>query len=372
MLTFYQKAHLDKHSDLQQSIDEMKKYCNVLEVFEIPTDGHTFAWYSLLGLNLFSAKPYSAWKFRSGRMADAIRKYTATNRYDILEIATIALAGYRELAPEIPSLMVHQNIESELLLRRAKTLDNPFARAYMAYQGRKLRRYEEIACEKFDFHTTVSDRDGDLLKSMKPGINIETVSNGVDTEYFIPGNEPVDDHSLVFVGGMGWYPNLNAMLYLTRNIWRLIETEIPDVSMTHVGKQSSKEILEFCSRNPRFNAVGFVDDVRPHISRAAVYVVPIRVGGGTRLKILDAMAMGKAIVSTTIGCEGIDVTDGKDIVIADTPEEIASNTIELLRDRSRRDELGKNARETAVNLYSWKKVYPRLESIYQRLAGMRK
>jgi glycosyltransferase involved in cell wall biosynthesis len=372
LLTFYQKAHLDKQSDLQRNIDETRKYCEVLEVFEIPTDGRPFAWYSLLGLNLFSAKPYSAWKFRSRKMADAIRKYSTTNSYDLVEIGTIALAGYRKLVPDIPSLMVHHNIESELLLRRATTLGNPFARAYMAYQGRKLQRYEEIACEKFDFHTTVSDRDGELLRNMKPGVNVETVPNGVDTEYFMPGNEPVGGNSLVFVGGMGWYPNLDAMLYFTRDIWHLIEAEKPDISMKLIGKQPSREIAEFSSRNPRFNAVGFIDDVRPHISRAAVYVVPIRVGGGTRLKILDAMAMGKAIVSTTIGCEGIDVTDGKDIVIADTPEEIALSTIELLRDRNRREELGKNARETAVNLYSWKKIYPRLESVYQRLAGMRK
>jgi len=350
----------------------MRKHCKVVKVFEIPTDGKRLAWYSLLFFNLFTSAPYSVWRFHSKEIVGAIKNHVKEHSFDLVEIGTIALTNYAQLTPELPSLLVHHNIESELLLRRSKSLRNPFARAYLAYQGRKLRWFEKRACTLIDGHTTVSDRDGDTLRAIHPQVRTQTVPNGVDTDYFSPAHNQIKSNSLIFVGGMTWYPNLDAIIYLTRDIWHLIKAEVPDLSMTLIGRQPSKEIREFCRQDSSFRAEGFVDDVRPYISKAAVYVVPIRVGGGTRLKILDAMAMGKAIVSTSIGCEGIDVTDGKDIIIADHPEEIARRTVELLKDRSTRERIGQQARETAVEHYSWKKIYPSLEKAYNAVAGIRK
>jgi glycosyltransferase involved in cell wall biosynthesis len=218
----------------------------------------------------------------------------------------------------------------------------------------------------------VSDIDGASLKSICPSVRSEIVPNGVDTEYFKPSSAPVKNDSLIYVGGMTWYPNLDAMLYFTREVWHLIVKEVPDLTMTLIGRQPSSQIADFCAKNRAFRSLGFIDDVRPYISESAVYVVPIRVGGGTRLKILDAMAMGKAIVSTSVGCEGIGVTNGKDIVIADSPDQIAGETVHLLRDAVRREELGRNARQTAERLYSWDVVYPKLDAVYTKLSAMKK
>jgi sugar transferase (PEP-CTERM/EpsH1 system associated) len=372
LLTFYQKAHLDNPENLKSNIGEMKKYCRVVKVHEIPTDGRRFAWYALLLFNLLSPKPYSVWKFYSKAMVRTVREYTAKHSFDLVEIGTIALADYSKLVPNLPRLMVHHNIESELLLRRSRKLKGPIARAYVALQGHKLRRFEKKACACFDHHTTVSERDRQVLLAMHPETRITVVPNGVDTDYFKPIEVPVDKNSLIFVGGMSWYPNLDAMNHLIRNIWHLMAEKVPDISMNLIGRMPSKEILEFSRKNRSFRALGFVDDVRPHIAKAAVYVVPIRVGGGTRLKILDAMAMGKAIVSTTIGCEGIDVRDGTDIIIADGPEDFADKTVELLRNPELREGLGRNARKTAENLYSWRRIAPRLEQVYEQLVATRK
>jgi glycosyltransferase involved in cell wall biosynthesis len=371
LLTFFQRAHLSESSDIELNAGEMRKYCSRVEVFEIPIDSNPIGWYALLAANLISPTPYSPWKFRSRSMADAVKKHIAENDYDLVEIGTIALAEYRKISNDIPCLLVHHNIESELLMRRAQSLTNPLASWYVALQGKKLHKYEAAACQSFDFHTTVSDRDAKILRDMRPDVRVAVVPNGVDTEYFKPGSGGEIDSRLVFVGGMGWYPNRDAMQFLIQEIWHLIEREVSDVTMTLIGKQPSKGIVEFSARHPGFKCLGFIDDVRPHIDEAAVYIVPLRVGGGTRLKILDAMAMGKAIVSTSIGCEGIDVTDGENIIIANTPTEIAQAVVRLFEDREERARLGKNARETAERLYSWEKIYPKLEAVYQQLAAMR-
>jgi len=375
LLTFFQKVHFrnpsDYAEDLQRSVEEMKKYCRHVETFEIPTDGRAIAWNTLLFFNLFSQTPYSSWKFHSRQMINAVRRHASKHTFDLVEIGTIALAKYRELLPEVPSLLVHHNIESELLLRRSKNASNPLSRAYLAHQGRKLRRFEQHVCEKFDYHTTVSEHDKKTLESMHRDVRVQIVPNGVDTDYFVPGNDSVLANSLVFVGGMSWYPNLDAMNYFTSDIWYLIKNKIPDLTMTMIGRDPPGNITRFAQKETGFKCLGFVEDVRSHISEAAVYVVPLRVGGGTRLKILDAMAMGKAIVSTTIGCEGIDVTHGTDIIIADTAEDIAARTVELLGNRQMREEIGRNARQKALDLYSWKKVYPKLASTYLELSGMR-
>lgn len=375
LLTFFQKAHFQNPSDykgeLNRSIEEMKKYCRHVEVFEIPTDGRAVAWYSLLLFNLLSKTPYSSWKFHSRELVDAVRRSASEQSFDLVEIGTIGLAKYRELVPKLPSLLVHHNIESELLLRRSKSASNPLSRAYLAHQGHKLRRFEQKACEDFDYHTTVSEHDAASLRDIRRDVPVQVVPNGVDTDYFVPGNEPVTENSLIFIGGMTWYPNLDAMNFFTHDVWHLIKSKIPDLTMTMIGRNPTRNIKAFMRKESGFKSPGFVADVRAHLRKAAVYVVPIRVGGGTRLKILDAMAMGKAIVSTSIGCEGIDVTDGVDIVIADTADDIAAKTVELLGNREMREEIGRNAKQKAVDVYSWKKVYPKLDRVYSELAAMR-
>lgn len=371
LLTFYQKAHKASSENLQNSIEEMKKYCKVVKAFEIPTDRSKLSWYTLLFFNLFSETPYSAWRFHSKAMVSAINSHAAKHSFDLVEIGTIALANLAKLVPDLPKLLVHHNIESELLLRRADNVGGP-AGAYIRLQGRKLRRFEEQACRYFDHHTTVSERDRQTLLKMCSSTEATVVPNGVDTEYFMPTGDPIDDNSLVFVGGMTWYPNLDAMTYLVDEIWHLIKKRVPGVTMNAIGRNPSEKMIEFGKANPEFRVLGFVDDVRPTIAGSAVYIVPIRVGGGTRLKILDAMAMGKAIVSTTIGCEGIGVTHGKDIMIADNPNDLAERTVQLLNDRDLRAELGHNARQTAEKVYSWEIIAPKLERVYEQVAAKRK
>lgn len=372
LVTFTQRNRHPSRERIELSRDVLSNYCEEITIVDVPTDDCVVKWYSLLALNLFSAQPYSAWRFRSSRMVQAIEDQLNRHAFDIVHVDTIALAGYIKHLRELPAVLNHQNVESALLLRRAATEKNLATKAYIALQGQKLRRSEKLALGRYDGNISVSELDSQELLTLNPAATLHVVPNGTDTEFFKPLIGEKEDSSLVFAGSMAWYPNRDAMILFCRKIWPLIKTELPGITMNLIGSHPPAEVIKLGLQDGRFKVLGFVDDVRPYIARAAVYVVPIRVGGGTRLKILDAMAMGKAIVSHPIGAEGLDVTDGTDIIIAEEPEAFARRVIELVQDESRRNTLGHNARETAVEKYSWSMIIPRLEDFYREVSNRKR
>lgn len=372
LLTFTQEPYLRDPVRMQASIDHLKKFCREVQVFKIPTDSNRISWYLLLLFNIFSLTPYSVWRFWSSKMARAVKAQIKQHDFDLVEIGCISLVRYARLTPRLPKLMIHHNIESQLLFRRSKTASNLLIRLYLAFQAYKVRRLEKKAARDFDHHTTVSELDKKTLLDLCPGINVTVVDNGVDTDYFAPSLQPSDQNTLVFAGAMAWYPNSDAMIYFAREIWPLLKKDFPQIKINVIGASPPRELAELSRTDPAFNLLGFVDDVRPYVAQAAVYVVPITVGGGTRLKILDAMAMGKAIVSTSIGCEGIEVEDGREIIVADSPEEFAEKVGWLLRNPGQTKTLGVNARQKALEVYSWKKIAPELTDVYAKLARMKR
>ncbi len=366
MLAFYRKSHQVNSSKLQEATNAMKQYCEKIEVFKIPADHNRILWYLLLLFNLFSPLPYSVWLYSSRKMKKAVTRYLDTNSYNIMEIGEIGLANYAKLAPEIPKILIHQNVESQLLFRRKKFVGNWLAKGYLWWQSLKLKRFERSAGKLFDFHTTVSEADKKTLLKICPQGRIAIIPNGVDTDYFKATNDKMEPNSLIYVGGMTWFPNYDAMLYFIGEILPLIRAEIPDIRLYCVGRQIDNRFHDMAREEASLKIHGFVDDVRPLITKASVFIVPLRIGGGTRLKIVDALSMGKAIVSTSIGCEGLKVTDGKEIVIADSSDKFAGKVVELLRDARLRNSLMNNARKTALEIYSWKIIAPELIKVYQK------
>jgi glycosyltransferase involved in cell wall biosynthesis len=190
------------------------------------------------------------------------------------------------------------------------------------------------------------------------------VPNGVDVEYFTPEVEH-ETPTLIYTGGLNMFANLDAVLFFLREIWPAISAAVPSVRFIVIGQDPPHELREISKRDSRIEVMGYVDDVRPYVARAAVYVVPLRVGGGTRLKVLDAMAMGKAIVSTSVGCEGIHVSRGEHLLIADDPKHFARVTVDLLGDRGRRALLGRSARRLVETHYAWPLIGGRLHDTYR-------
>lgn len=368
LLTFTQTVRHPTREQIAQSRAAMGEFCRSVEVIDLPTDYSRLKWYGLLAANTFSAQPYSAWRFQSRAMLRALERHLGGRRYDIVHVDTIALAGYLPYLHGVPAVLNHHNVESSLLLRRAANERHPAKKAYLALQGHKLRRAERRALTAFAGNVAVSELDRRELQALAPEARIAVVPNGTDTEFFRPSSATSETVSLVFAGSMSWYPNRDAMILFAEKIWPLIRQALPNAVMHVIGSAVPPEVRRVGAQDPRFRVLGFVDDVRPYIAEASVYVVPIRVGGGTRLKILDAMAMGKAIVSHSIGAEGLDLEDGKEILIADPPEAFARQVIELVNDAPRREALARAARATAEAKYAWSRIAPRLEEFYRQLA----
>ena len=247
--------------------------------------------------------------------------------------------------------------------------------AYSFVQWRRLRRYERRACLAAHRVVAVSEADAQALRTLVPGLEPGVVPNGVDMEFYsqpaaplasLPHVVPGDlaRPGLVFTGKMDFRPNVDAVLWFVQEALPLIQRTLPDLLFWVVGKDPHPRLARLAD-HPAVRLTGWVEDVRPYIAAAAVYVIPLRIGGGTRLKVLEAMAMGKAIVSTALGCEGFGVTPDRDLLFADSPAEFAAAVIALLGDPQRRARLGLQARTFAASKYDWSAILPRLERVYQ-------
>ena len=255
-----------------------------------------------------------------------------------------------------PAILFEHNVESLILRRHYENARNPALRLFWKSQWRKMVRYETKACREFAATIAVSAIDKRLLQQEFSARDVRDIPTGIDTDFYAPVANAVSDPSLVFTGGMDWLPNEDGIAFFARDILPRIKSRIPGVKLTVVGKNPSRSLQNLLKKCPEIRAAGWVPDVRPYVHQAAVYVIPLRVGGGTRIKLFEAMAMGKAIVSTRVGAEGLPVTHGENIILADEPAEFADQVIDLLTRDSERRRLEEEARRFVVANFSWKKA----------------
>jgi len=289
---------------------------------------------------------------------------------EAIEMAQYGLA-IKEMSLPSPPLVIFDDINAEYMLqRRAFETDikHPslwLGAFYSLLQWQKLRRYETEACRRMDKVVVVSQADRIALQRLLPGVESAVVPNGVDTSYYLPAHmEKESDTSLVFTGKMDFRPNVDAVLWFGQKVWPLIQQDVPKARFNVVGRDPHPRLRPLRGL-PGITVTGYVEDIRPHIAEAGVYVVPLRVGGGTRLKVLEAMSMSKAIVSTSLGCEGIDMMPGLELLIADEPRSFAKKAVSLMQDRERRIELGLAARRLVEARYDWQHITSLMEQVYE-------
>lgn len=348
---------------IDESKRELEKFCRSVEFFSLwPKKSVVHRQLGFLSA-VFTSMPFSVLAHKSAAFHKRLEEKFSAGRVDLVHFDTIGLAQFNTMH-SVPKILTHHNIESVLMERRALVETNIVAKLYLQAQVAKMKRYEIAQSPLFDVNVTVSDIDGSKLHEIVGDLFIETVPNGVDTEYFkpVPGCETP---SLIYAGGMNMFANCDAVLYFIQEIWPIIKASRPDVLFFAVGQDPPPALIDIAKKDSSVKITGFVTDVRPYISRASVYVVPLRVGGGTRLKVLDAMAMGKAIVSTSIGCEGINVSDGNNILLADAPHVFAEKVVNILNDRTLMLKLGNEARNSVVENYSWTKIGKKLQNVYE-------
>ena len=358
-------------SSVDKGLSEAKTHLSAFtkyqEYIDIPCERSKYGKELLALTSLITSDPYSINWLKSNKMETSIDRILKESDFDIVHFDTISLAPYASHFPDIPKVMDHHNIESHMMLRRAQQEKNILKKAYYYQEAKKLLTYEKSVCPLFDLHITCSSLDSDRLRDINNSLSIKEVPNGVDVEYFQPMRTNELDNNLIFAGSLNWYPNIDAMLFFADEIWPQLRTENPTVIMNVVGNSPHPRLIELAKSDERFLVHGFVDDVREYISKSSIYVCPIRDGGGTKLKVLDAFAMGMATVAHPVACEGIAVKDGFNVLLAETPSEFVDKINYLLQHPDLRTRIGDNARETALKHYSFEMIGSQLSTYYSRL-----
>lgn len=362
-LTFVQ------HEEEWEGLAVLEEFCDSVTALPVPSDRSRAALAASLMRNVASSLPFVAEKYDSAEMRAAIARVAEHAPVDLLHLDMLPLSVYNGAAGNPPTVLVDHNVEYILLERRAKT-QRGAAKAFWAAQAARLKRFEAAAVRAATRTIAVSDVDAEILRGLVPGAEVRVVPNGVDGAFFQPGDEPDDSDNLVFVGAMTHYPNVDSVKHFVEDIWPRVRAARPAARLTVVGAHPPAAIRGYNGRDG-VEVAGQVPDIRPYVQKAAVYVVPLRVGGGTRLKILDAMAMGKAIVSTPVGCEGLEVSDGENIAVAASPEDFAHRTLALMDDAAARAAMGQAARRTVLDRYGWSRLGDLQEAVYQEAVAVR-
>ncbi len=334
--------------------------------------------------SLASPLPDMALRLPSEQMTRTLCDWIRREAFDVLQVEGIEMASYAlalkappPLAPApfhgrgVPRLVFDDHNAEYVLQRSAFQSDmrKPtrwHGALYSWVQWQKLMRYERRVLLAHDAIAAVSQADARALQRLAPHKEIVVVPNGVDTQEYAPPPQPLPrstGEGLVFTGKMDYRPNVDAALWFAQEILPGVRTELPQARFVIVGQQPHARLTALQSREDVV-LTGRVDDVRPYIARAAVYVAPLRMGGGTRLKVLQAMSMAASIVSTTLGCEGLAVQSGREVLLADTPRDFAAAVIRLVRDSALRQQLGAHARQKAVEQYDWQRIAPLMEQAY--------
>jgi polysaccharide biosynthesis protein PslH len=346
-------------SQTREDREGMREVCSVLEtVPRTDTRKGTLRFYTEAAGYIVDPLPYAVAKYRSDAYAARVRQLLGDGRFDAVVCDFLVPAANLPATLPVPSVLFTHNVEAEIWRRHAEAASNPFSRALLTQQWNRMLRFERDVLSRFDLVLAVSDADRQTFGRLYPDAlraPIHTVQTGVDTSYFTPMPGAERRAHLVFTGSMDWLPNEDGMIYFVRDILPRIRQIEPDVTLSIIGRAPTPAVRRLAEQ-AGIEVTGRVDDVRPHVAAGDVYVVPLRIGGGTRLKIFEAMSMAKAVVSTTVGAEGLPVTHGRDIVIADEPARFAQSVIHMIRDADARYHIEQAARRLVVERYDWAAV----------------
>jgi len=266
----------------------------------------------------------------------------------------------------LPGVLSQQNVDSAIWRRLCSETANPFYKFAYWTQQLAFQRYERVLSPKFDAVTCTSDIDAAVFQRHCARDAIEIIPNGVDVTHYQPDSSAEVSAHLIYIGSMDWYPNEDAVSFFVDEVLPRIQESIPDVRFSIVGGNPSARVQKLTERKGVI-VTGRVPEIKPYFAEATVFVVPLRIGSGTRLKILEALAMGKAIVSTSVGAEGLALKDGEEIFIADEPTVFADAVTRLLTDASLRRRIGENGRARVERDYDWRSIGEKLHTLYTKI-----
>jgi glycosyltransferase involved in cell wall biosynthesis len=313
-----------------------------------------------------SSYPVDLWKWRVPEVSDQVEAAVRRDQVDLIVSDFLFAAANVPMGGNVPVVLFEHNVEY-LIWKRLSALErNPLKKLLFELEWRKLRDREAEFCSRARFTIAVSEEDRRRLGELAPHARTGSIPTGVDTSYFAPAGRAQIPGRLVFSGSMDWHPNEDAVIYFGETILPGIRERVPHASFAIVGRNPTQKLRDAAERLGML-VTGTVDDVRPYLDEAAVYVVPLRAGSGTRMKIFEALGMAKPVVSTTLGAEGLGLVNGKEFIAADRPDEFADAVVRLLHDEAQRDALGHAGRALVVERYSWDQVARAFERLCERV-----
>ncbi len=311
----------------------------------------------------FQRQPITVARYNVGAYRQKFKELLSTETYELVHYEMFH-TGQFYTETDLPSVLSLQNVDSAIWERLQDETTNLFYK--FAYWTQKLafQRYERVCSPKFDAVTCTSEIDAAVFQKYCKDGAVQVVPNGVDVTHFSPDFEVEASAHLIYIGSMDWYPNEDAVSFFVEEVLPLIQKSVSDVRFSIVGGKPSARVQKLAEREGVV-VTGRVPEIKPYFAEATVFVVPLRIGSGTRLKILEALAMGKAVVSTTVGAEGLALQDGEEIFIADEPKAFADAVIRLLIDPSLRQKIGLRGRARVEQDYDWRNIAKKLVGVYE-------
>ena len=313
----------------------------------------------------FKRQPITVARYDLPAYRQKFKELITTDTFDLVHYEMFHTAQFRT-ETDLPSVLSQQNVDSAIWRRLCSETINPFYKFAYWTQQLAFQRYERVLSPKFDAVTCTSDIDAAVFQRHCAENVIEIIPNGVDVAHYQPDFSAEAPAHLIYIGSMDWYPNEDAVAFFADEVLPRIQESVPDVKFSIVGGNPSARVQKLAEKEG-IVVTGRVPEIKPYFAEATVFVVPLRIGSGTRLKILEALAMGKAIVSTSVGAEGLDLKDGEEIFIADEPKVFAEAVTRLLKDPSLRRRIGESGRARVEQDYDWRSISEKLHQLYTKI-----
>jgi len=374
LLAFNQKTLMEPYFNSYEEGSEiakskMEEYCTRVEFFDCPIDRTPHAKKICALKSLLSSTSYNINWLKDKTFGTTVNQWHQEESYDVIHCDTISLAPYVSNIKDARLSLDHHNVESHMLLRRSQLEQNLLKKFYFWQEGKKVASLEKQTCHQFDTNLTCSELDTKRFYENCPDASFTEVPNGVDIDLFTPAECEQDPATFIFIGTLDWYPNTRAVRYIANEIWPKLKQKFPNAKVHIIGSGAPNDLVQFSQKEEGFEVLGYVDDLKPYLDSATIYLCPIDDGGGTKLKLLDAFSAGKAVIAHKVACEGLKVTDGHQALLANDPDSYVEKITTLLNDTDLRKQLQHNARKHAEELFSFASIGKQLADHFSKIAN---
>lgn len=362
MSLFETPAEIEAHN-----VKKLESFCHKVEFHPSPPKNVSIPMLARLLRSLFSREPYTIWRHYSKSFLARVGQIIQKEAIDIVHCDILPIVYTIRNKENVFRSVTDHDVSYLKCLRMAEDSSNLFLKIFCYLEAYKLKKLESRIFNEIELGIVVSEVDKKIFQRICHGGNFEVIENGVDVDKFKPAPDQIEPNTLLWVGGFDHHPNKQGIYWFLDNVYPLIKKKAPEIILYLIGGGVTNKLRRYASVDSSIKILGYVDDPIPFLQRATVFIAPILSGSGTRLKLLEAMAARKAIVTTKIGCEGIMGINNIHLLIADTPEQFAGSVVRTVRDYDLRNRLGNNARKMIIPNYDWKVIIDKLDSLYNRI-----